>query len=310
MSRLRTWAADRVRGREGFVLIEALAALTLGGLLLVALVTLTGMLRRSADIAAFRVETMEVSGRTLTTIATELRQATRRRWAADPAAVAASARAKSDAEQAPRSPQANQSQQGRQGNSSAQQPDEVQNATETQELDPAQRNRQFVFSGTPDRLIFALSPLQANGLRADVLVIWQIDPSGAALRAEGELTAAALGAADVKLGPVARVAPGPERLRFAYIGPVEGGGEVITDAWTETARMPAAVRIDRLDPKSLAVVGSVRVPIELNGEPGCADPSKAFCSHEGGTKTGTDKTGTDAATTGPPDDGSNTQNRQ
>lgn len=299
-------AARRARRRDGFVLIETLAALTLGGLLLAALVMLTGMLRRSADAAALRVETMEVSGRTLTTIATEVRQATRRRWAADPADVAASASDREAIAQAPRVQRpAQQSSQDRQQGSGVTQQD-PQGDGEDQELDPAQRKRRFVFSGTPERLTFALSPLQANGLRADVLVIWQIESSGAALRAEGELLATALGAADVKLGPVARVAPGPERLRFAFVGPVESGGEVVTDSWTDAARMPAAVRIDRLDPQSLQVVGSVRIPIELDGEPGCADPVKAFCSHEGGATSGS---GAPAAT-GATATGSNGRSQQ
>lgn len=273
----------RVRGRDGFLIVEALAALGLGALILVALLTLTGMLRLSADRAAARVETIEVSGRTIATIANEVREATRRRWAAEPESAvdrpfAIGARRSANG-QTGGARQTAQQRQPQSEDGDGQSRPEGQGEGQGPELDPAQLKRPFVFSGGPDRLAFALSPVQATGLREDVLVAWQIDEAGAALRAEGPLPATATGVAAVSLGPVARVEPGPERLRFAYVARQPSGDEVVTDAWTETLKMPDAVRIDRLDPRTLVLIGSLRVPIMINGEPGCANPQKGFCSH-------------------------------
>lgn len=281
-------------GRDGFMIAEALSALALGALVLLALATFAGMLRRSADRAAARVETLEVSDRTVLTIAREARRATRRRWAAPPESAAAARAPTVGRPQVQRRPGADQRSQnygedgdGRSTRSQSQNRNGDQDGGDNQEaqgeqdgLDEAQRERPFVFSGAPDRLYFALAPEQADGLRADVVVAWQIDEAGAALRAEAPLPAAALGPEDVSLGPVARVAPGPEKLRFAFIAREDGGDEVVTDTWSEPKRMPDAIRIDRLDPTSLAVIGSLRVPIELEAEPGCADPAKGYCSRQ------------------------------
>lgn len=285
---------SRVRGRDGFLIVEALAALGLGALILVALLTLTGMLRRSADRAAAGVETLEVSGRTVATIANEVRQATRKRWAAEPGSAVARPSATG--------PRQSANGQGRGGGQQytgrpyteddGQSGGEGGGVAQQEPIDPAQLKRPFVFSGGPDRLAFALSPVQLNGLREDVLVAWQIDEAGAALRAEGPLPATATGLDAIRLGPVDRVEPGPELLRFAYVARQATGDEVVTDAWTETLRMPDAIRIDRLDPRTLVLRGSLRVPIVLNGEPGCANPAKAFCSHAaaGGGKGETSRT--------------------
>lgn len=268
--------ARRPCGRDGFLLVEALVALALGALILTALLSLTGLLRRSADRAAASVETMEVSGRTLATVAGEIRQASRRRWAAEPGAA--------EAAQGPEAPArpgaADQGRRPPSGTAAARGQAEPEGEGEggAQQQSEAQANRPFVFSGAPDRVLFALTPEQANGLRAPVLVAYQIDEAGAVLRAEGAIPANATGPRAVKLGPVARIDPGPERLRFAFVDRRPDGGEVILDAWSERLRMPAAVRIDRTDPRSGEVIGSIRLPLLLDGEPGCADPQKGFCS--------------------------------
>lgn len=259
----------RAGGRDGFLLIEALSALAISALLIVALVSFTGMLRKSADRTAYRVELMESTNRAVWTIASEIRRATRQRWAAEQRNVAAARPAA--AAQQPGGRASDEDNGDGQPRRDLQSPD-----AQPQQAEQPERN--FVFSGTPERVLFALAPQQANGLRASVLVIYQIDAAGAVLRAEGEIRPDAKGAGDVRLGPVARVEPGPERLRFAYVDKDPNGGEMIVDAWTDQRRMPAAVRIDRTDPGTGAPLGSLRVPILLSGEPGCADPQQGFCS--------------------------------
>ncbi|PZQ14148.1 MAG: hypothetical protein DI565_11980 [Ancylobacter novellus] len=262
-------------GRDGFLLAEALSALALSALLMVALLAFTGLLRRSADRAAWRVETMEVSGRTVLTIASEIRQATRARWA--PIERAPSAATPTPAAQGARASQTGGDDGGNLNrpaqSAGVQDPDAQQPQGQQQQPD-----RDFVFTGTPDRMIFALAPEQATGLRAPVMVVWQFDAAGATLRAEGPIRPEAKSAGDVPLGPVARIEPGPERLRFAYIDRDPAGTELIVDAWTDRRRMPVAVRIDRSDTASGVSLGSLRVPILLTGEPGCAAPDQGFCS--------------------------------
>lgn len=259
-------ATQSRRGRDGFMLVEALAALALGALVLTALLTFTGVMRRSADTAAARLQTMEVSSRTVATVANEVRNATRLRWAAEPAPAGPAATRTAQPAATQRVIAGEPAEDGDGGASNG------GGRSERQE------RRAFVFSGTPDRLLFALLPEQTSGLRAPVLVAYQIDPSGATLRAEGAVPATATGPSAVKLGPVVRIDPGPERLRFAFVDRQPNGGEVIVDAWAEPKRMPAAVRIDRTDPRTGVVLGSVRVPLVIDGEPGCADPDKGFCS--------------------------------
>lgn len=249
------------------MLVEALAALALSALVMVALLSFTGIMRRSADRAAARVEVLEVMGRTLTTISGELRNASRLRWAAEPLP----ADAETPAPSATALPSARRSA----GDEETQDSDRTEQGRGRSER---QERRAFIFSGAPDRVLFALTPRQATGLRAPVVVAYQIDPSGAVLRAEGALSTAATGPGMVKLGPVARIDPGPERLRFAFVDRQPNGGEVVVDAWSETKRMPAAIRIDRTDPKTGVVLGSIRTPLLLDGEPGCVDPEKTFCS--------------------------------
>ncbi|MDR4306878.1 hypothetical protein IHQ68_09635 [Chelatococcus sambhunathii] len=271
----------RIRGREGFLMIEALSALALGALILVAMLSLTGLLRRSVDRAAWGVEVSEVSTRTVGTIARELRQAQRRRWAAPPQAAGAQAtprpagpsvqptaqaNASDPNNPAARAQQMNAAGAGSQGDGAAEGGSEA-----------AAPPRPFVFSGAPDRVTFALTPRQDSGLRAPVFVAYQIEASGAVLRAEAPLRLDAMGPAGVELGPVARIDPGPERLRFAYVQRDAAGNEAILDAWSDPMKMPAAVRIDRFDAATGQAVGSLRVPLLIDAEPACAG-QKGQCS--------------------------------
>jgi hypothetical protein len=216
----------RRRGRRdaGYLLVEALAALALSALVLGALVSLTGVLKRAADKAAFGVEEIEVAGRAVHALAGEIRRAAHARWAAA-------------------GPKA---------------------------------TRAFVFSGSPDQVTFALLPGQDTGLRAPVAVAYQIAPDGDLLRAEGPIEPDLTGAGDLDLGRVARIPLEGRRLRFAYVGRQTGGGEIVTDAWTDPLKMPAAMRIDRLDAAG-AIVASLRVPLLIDGESGCAGQT-GFCS--------------------------------
>ncbi|WP_020179438.1 hypothetical protein [Methylopila sp. M107] len=268
-----------MRGRAGFLLVEALAALALGALILVALLSLTGLLRRSADRAAYGVETMETSQRTVEAVARELRRATRQRWAAPPPSAAASkrvgARSAGANAQTPPPPVA----ETEQGDAAA--PDGAE-AGNTPKAPP----RPFVFSGSPDRVTFVLAPRQPSGLRAPVFVAWQFEESGATLRAEAPLPPDALGPDSIQLGAVERVDPGPERLRFAYFERGPSGAETILDTWVEPLKMPAAIRIDRLEPGTGRTIGSLRVPLLIDAEPACAGRNGVCSRYDAGSSGG------------------------
>lgn len=286
----------RRAGRDGFLLIEALSALALGALILVAMLSLTGLLRRSADRAAWGVEVSEISTRTVGTIARELRQAQRRRWAAPPQAAGAQPTprptqpsAQPTGQTAPANPAARAQQMNAAGGPQGEGAPEG----ETQSAPP----RPFVFSGAPDRVTFALTPRQDSGLRAPVFVAYQVEDTGAILRAEAPLRFDAMGPAGVELGPVARIDPGPERLRFAYVLRDPAGGETILDAWSDPMKMPAAIRIDRFDAATGRPVGSLRVPLLIDAEPGCAG-QRGQCSRVEVSAQGQDAS--DPARTGEP----------
>ena len=291
----KSWKA-RAKGRDGFLMVEALTALALSALLIAALLSFTGLLRRSADRAAFKVEVMETTNRTVLTIANEIRRASRQRWAPEQ-------RPAAGATPTPRGQPTNRNgEPDRTGGRASGGDDEAaQNRErpdpEGQQQQEKEPDRNFVFSGTPQQVTFALAPEQLDGLRAPVMVIYQVDSQGAVLRAEGAIRAGAKGRADVRLSPVAKVQPGPERLKFAYVDKDPTGNETVTDEWLDPRRMPAAVRIDRMDAATGAPISSLRVPILLSGEPGCVNPELAFCSRADRTPA------TDATQPGRPNDG-------
>jgi general secretion pathway protein J len=139
-------------------------------------------------------------------------------------------------------------------------------------------NRAFVFGGTPDRIMFALTPEQPSGLRAAIVVLYQRADNGDLLRAEGPLPVGASTLAEVELGPVSRIPRGADDLRLAYVGRAPGGGEIVADDWSNPKDMPAAIRIDRIERGAGTRLASLRVPLLMDAEPGCADPQQGLCS--------------------------------
>lgn len=136
----------------------------------------------------------------------------------------------------------------------------------------------FVFLGLPDRIVFAIAPVQANGLRAPLVVAYQVPETGVALRAEAPLPAGATTVSDLSFAPARRLSVGAATLRFAYVDRPPAGGEIITDSWDKPDALPFAVRIDRVDPADGRIEASLRAPVVVDAEPGCAAPETNFCS--------------------------------
>lgn len=66
-------------------------------------------------------------------------------------------------------------------------------------------------------------------------------------------------------------------VRFAYFSRLADGTEVLTDRWSGRSAMPVAVRATLTDAEGTSR-GSVRVPVRVDAEPGCAATEAVPCS--------------------------------
>jgi len=225
-------APSRHRGTAGFLLVEALATMAIGAVILVGLSTLVGLMLRTADKAAAQAQGLEQTDRTVAALTREIQALTRARWSgAEP--------------------------------------------------------RSFIFVGEPDRIMFARSASKAGASRAGAVpstAVVTIQGSGAnaggrLLYAEAPLAPGSASLADLRFGPVRDLHEGAIAVRFAYFGRAgDAGGEVLVDAWPLSAALPTAVRIGIVDPATGSLLRSLRVPVLIEAEPGCAAPETAFCS--------------------------------
>lgn len=141
--------------------------------------------------------------------------------------------------------------------------------------------RSFVFVGEPGRIVFARRRPPA---RADetVVAIQSVATAGSAgsrlLHAEAPLVPGAASFEDLRFGPVRTLHEGPPIIRFAYFGRAGESGEVLVDTWPSGASVPVAVRIGLVDPATGNLLRSIRIPVLIEAEPGCAAPETAFCS--------------------------------
>jgi general secretion pathway protein J len=140
--------------------------------------------------------------------------------------------------------------------------------------------RGFVFTGSPGRVLFALDRPDADRLsRAVLLQSGETERGGSVLRAEAALSPLDRDATALAFGPAHSLYAGPAQVRFAYVAAASAGGpEILLDDWTISDALPVAVRVAFTDPASGALLSSLRVPLRIEAEPGCAAPRKAFCS--------------------------------
>jgi general secretion pathway protein J len=219
--------APRHRGSSGYLLVETLATLAISAAVLAGLASALGLVLRTGDRAAARVEEMERSGRAVAAMARDIRHLARLRWS-------------------------------------------------------GAARRSFVFSGEPDRILFARWTRDADGFPAAEVVVLQslaTDAGGRLLKATAPLPTGAAILSDLRVGPAEEVYSGPSLIRLAYVArPENGGAEILVDAWPSATALPVAVRIGILDPATGRLASSVRVPVLVEAEPGCAAPKTAFCS--------------------------------
>lgn len=144
--------------------------------------------------------------------------------------------------------------------------------------------RAFIFAGEPGRIMFARSVRRAGDPSSAIVVAIQSVEAGAGaggrlLYAEAPLVPGVASLDGLRFGPVRTLHEGSIVVRFAYFGRAgDQGGEVLVDTWPSAAGLPSAVRIGIVDPVSKNLLRSLRVPILIEAEPGCAAPETAFCS--------------------------------
>ena len=211
----------------GFLLVEALATMAIGAIILVAVGSLLGLMSRQADRTAERTERLDVAGHALAALARDIGSIARARWAG-----------------------------------------------------PGRRN--FVFAGLPDRMLFSLDRSDADGTPRSLAILLQgteTKEGSAVLCAEAPLSPLDRDEAALDFAPARTVYAGTAPVRFAYVvAPGEGAPERVVDAWPASETLPIAVLFAFTDPASGEILSSLRVPLRIEAEPGCAAPRKAFCS--------------------------------
>lgn len=137
----------------------------------------------------------------------------------------------------------------------------------------------FVFEGTETTLFFARLPKASEAGTGSSLVILAGD--GPILREEERpLPPDATGLPDVmgrETGTRATVFEQGYTVRFAYFSRLPDGQEALTDRWSGRSKMPVAIRITLMDALGRGQ-GSLRVPLRVDAEPGCAAPGQGVCS--------------------------------
>lgn len=142
--------------------------------------------------------------------------------------------------------------------------------------------RNFVFAGRPDRMLFALDRTDADRTPRSLAILLQgteTKDGSAVLRAEAPLSPLDRDEAALDFAPPHTIYAGTAAIRFAYVvAPGAGAPELVVDAWPASETLPIAVRVAFADPASGEILSSLRVPLRIEAEPGCAAPRKAFCS--------------------------------
>lgn len=140
----------------------------------------------------------------------------------------------------------------------------------------------FIFSGAPDKIMFTRAAGQGAGARGPSAVVIQsvgTDAGGRLLRAEAPVLPGAGAIPDLQFGAVRNVYEGRNIIRLAYFARPGEGPEGPLDSWPSDVALPAAVRIGVVDTATGKLVSSVRVPVMMEAEAGCAPPGVGFCSH-------------------------------
>lgn len=140
----------------------------------------------------------------------------------------------------------------------------------------------FIFSGASDKIMFTRGVRDARGVTSEAAVVIQSVATiegGRLLRAAAPLLPGTASVQQLEFGAPRNIYEGRYLIRLAYFAPAgEGSGDAL-DAWLSDRMLPSAVRIGVVDPATGKLVSSLRIPIMMEAEAGCAAPDVGFCSH-------------------------------
>jgi len=215
--------SDRRRSsRDGFALVEALAAMAISGFLLLALASVISLMLRTSQRVDRDAQDFEATSRTVDAITRDLAWLKPIRWAGQDAG--------------------------------------------------------FVFYGSPTIVMFA----EVKNLEASPRVVRLEDapakPAAALLRSSAPLLPEATGADDVSFDTPVVMYSGDYAIRFAYYDRIDTGQERLVDNWDRLDRLPVAIRVALIGQTTGRARISVRVPIMMTAEAGCAAPGRGACS--------------------------------
>jgi type II secretory pathway component PulJ len=139
----------------------------------------------------------------------------------------------------------------------------------------------ILFSGSAQRVAVAVAD-DGTGLgNGESLVLIQArydEGSGALVRSSARMLPKTMGFGSAEFGNAAVLVSGPWRYLFSYAD-LQAGAERWRSSWTATSRMPAAIRLEVLDPSGRRVVPPLTVRIAIDSG-GCAEAARTDCAPE------------------------------
>jgi type II secretory pathway component PulJ len=222
---MRRWSSGNTP-RSGFLLVEALTAMAIGALLLVALGSLVSLVTRAADRTSGIAQDVEETSRIFATLTNRIEAITPQRWAGTDAG--------------------------------------------------------FVFEGSETAMLFARITAPEDGAGGSRLVLLASDKTGTReqdlpLPPDARDLTDAFGSTRPDAGAASTLLQKTFTVRFAYYQRLADGTEALTDRWSERLALPAAIRVTLSDLQG-RFRGSVRIPVRVDAEPGCAAPAQGRCS--------------------------------
>jgi general secretion pathway protein J len=136
----------------------------------------------------------------------------------------------------------------------------------------------LLFSGRPQAVAFAREDDRSGVALGESLVLIEAryeEGRGVLLRSSAGLLPGTRGFGSAKFANHAVLVSGPWKYRFSYAD-LEAGSERWLSAWTATARMPAAIRLEVLDPNGRHVLPPLTVRVHVDAS-GCAGAGNADC---------------------------------
>lgn len=137
----------------------------------------------------------------------------------------------------------------------------------------------FVFTGTRDHLIYAYERVRGElgEMRVANLAVEVVQGGYALRRSEAVFVPSVGHVEELSFGAPEDIYIGPLVVRFAYFDVLADGGEALVDEWTQSTKLPTAIRITFGGAGATAPELLLRIPLLITADPGCAAPEVATC---------------------------------